>query len=62
MKRVARKFYCLHEEYCYCDQPSKIIMNQTISAPHMHAKALEYLEPILRPGSHILDIGSGSGY
>merc|ERR1711991_1145196 len=36
--------------------------NQTISAPHMHAYALRYLEPVLKPGKKILDVGSGSGY
>ena len=38
MKRVDRKFFCLHEEYCYCDQPSKIIMNQT-------SKRIDWWEP-----------------
>tara|TARA_B100000902_G_C26919022_1_gene720757 strand:+ start:5 stop:502 length:498 start_codon:yes stop_codon:yes gene_type:complete len=28
----------------------------------MHAKAIEYLEEVLKPGNSILDIGSGSGY
>ena len=28
----------------------------------MHAYALEYLSDYLIPNSHILDIGSGSGY
>ena len=28
----------------------------------MHAKALEYLYPVLKEGSEVLDIGSGSGY
>lgn len=28
----------------------------------MHAHAVENLEPFLQPGSHVLDIGSGSGY
>ena len=28
----------------------------------MHAYALEHLEPFIRPGSHVLDVGSGSGY
>ena len=46
----------------YIDKPSSIGFDQTISAPHMHAKAIEYLEPVLKPGSSILDIGSGSGY
>ena len=39
-----------------------LMENQTISAPHMHAKAIEYMESVLTPGNHILDIGSGSGY
>jgi len=34
----------------------------TISAPHMHAYASEYLLPSCKPGSRILDVGSGSGY
>jgi protein-L-isoaspartate O-methyltransferase len=34
----------------------------TISAPHMHAHASEYLLNYLEPGSKVLDVGSGSGY
>ena len=34
----------------------------TISAPHMHAKALEILSSHLQPGCCVLDVGSGSGY
>ena len=36
--------------------------NVTISAPHMHAYALEMLRDKLVPGACILDVGSGSGY
>ncbi len=36
--------------------------NVTISAPHMHAYALEMLRDKLVPGARILDVGSGSGY
>ena len=36
--------------------------NITISAPHMHAYALEYLSDYCINGAHILDVGSGSGY
>lgn len=40
--------------------------SQTISAPHMHAFALEMLEPALLDGPPgpkcVLDVGSGSGY
>jgi len=35
---------------------------QTISAPHMHAQALELLERFLKPGCRALDVGCGSGY
>lgn len=62
MNMIDRRFFCIDEITCYCDKPSKLLMNQTISAPHMHAKALEYLLPALQPGSHVLDVGSGSGY
>ncbi|XP_018084162.1 protein-L-isoaspartate (D-aspartate) O-methyltransferase 1 isoform X2 [Xenopus laevis] len=34
----------------------------TISAPHMHAHALELLEDKLIEGAKALDVGSGSGY
>ena len=36
--------------------------NVTISAPHMHAYALEMLKDKLQPGARVLDVGSGSGY
>lgn len=38
------------------------VYQQTVSAPTMHAKAIEYLKGSLRPGSKVLDVGSGSGY
>ncbi|XP_003368504.1 protein-L-isoaspartate(D-aspartate) O-methyltransferase, partial [Trichinella spiralis] len=34
----------------------------TISAPHMHAYALEMLKDHLTEGNRALDVGSGSGY
>lgn len=34
----------------------------TISAPHMHGYATQYLEQHLKPGAKVLDVGSGSGY
>ena len=46
----------------YYDSPQGIGYNATISAPHMHAYALEYLEPYCSDNIHILDVGSGSGY
>ena len=46
----------------YLNRPIYIGYNVTISAPHMHAFALEYLAPFCTKGAKILDIGSGSGY
>jgi|APGre2960657373_1045057.scaffolds.fasta_scaffold91969_1 hypothetical protein len=52
----------------YADHPSSIGHGQTISAPHMHAVALELLEPVLRRveaaggGVRVFDVGAGSGY
>ena len=46
----------------YEDRPQYIDYNATISAPHMHAYALEQLKDHLTEGCHILDVGSGSGY
>ncbi|KKK14275.1 hypothetical protein ARAM_000670 [Aspergillus rambellii] len=46
----------------YSDSPQPIGHGATISAPHMHGHACEYLIDYLRPGSRVLDIGSGSGY
>ncbi|KAF9917494.1 hypothetical protein BX616_000800 [Lobosporangium transversale] len=46
----------------YEDAPQTIGYNSTISAPHMHAAALESLAPYLTSGAKVLDVGSGSGY
>ncbi|KKA25744.1 Protein-L-isoaspartate(D-aspartate) O-methyltransferase [Rasamsonia emersonii CBS 393.64] len=46
----------------YSDSPQPIGYGATISAPHMHGHACEYLIDFLHPGSRVLDIGSGSGY
>ncbi|KAM3069982.1 hypothetical protein ACMFMF_008334 [Clarireedia jacksonii] len=46
----------------YEDSPQVIGYGATISAPHMHASAAEYLLPYLGPGKRVLDVGSGSGY
>ncbi|OJJ00992.1 hypothetical protein ASPVEDRAFT_129194 [Aspergillus versicolor CBS 583.65] len=46
----------------YSDAPQPIGHGATISAPHMHGHACEYLIQYLGPGSRVLDIGSGSGY
>ena len=61
LMKVDRGNYC-DVDNCYFDSPARIDEGQTISAPHMHIKALKYLEDKLYPGAKVLDIGSGSGY
>ncbi|KAI5460357.1 protein-L-isoaspartate O-methyltransferase [Mariannaea sp. PMI_226] len=51
----------------YDDSPQPIGHDATISAPHMHAAAIEHVLSYILPSStspapRILDIGSGSGY
>lgn len=46
----------------YWDRPLGIGYGATISAPHMHATALEHLKDHLVPGARALDVGSGTGY
>jgi protein-L-isoaspartate(D-aspartate) O-methyltransferase len=46
----------------YNDHPVGIGYSATISAPHMHAWALEKLADQLKPGNRALDVGCGSGY
>eukprot|EP00116_Pleurobrachia_bachei_P009279 sb/3469541/ len=60
MLAVDRKDFCSSEPYR--DSPQSIGSNATISAPHMHAYALENLRDRLHPGSKVLDVGCGSGY
>ncbi|XP_047530258.1 protein-L-isoaspartate(D-aspartate) O-methyltransferase [Vanessa atalanta] len=60
MVAVDRKNYCPHAPYH--DSPQSIGYSATISAPHMHAHALERLRKQLIPGEKALDVGSGSGY
>ena len=60
MLQVDRADFSLNNPYE--DNPQTIGFNATISAPHMHAYALEYLEPYCSENIHILDVGSGSGY
>ena len=46
----------------YADSPQPLGHKVTISAPHMHAVALDALsERIRAPASRVLDVGSGSG-
>ena len=58
--QVDRGNYVKHNPYM--DSPQAIGFNITISAPHMHAHALELLKDHLKPGMRGLDVGSGSGY
>jgi protein-L-isoaspartate(D-aspartate) O-methyltransferase len=60
MRAVDRGFYAPAQPYQ--DAPQTIGYNATISAPHMHGYALEWLAEHLRPGSTALDVGCGSGY
>ena len=64
MEKVDRRFFCPNQSYR--DAPQPIGKGQTISAPHMHAHALEQMLPHLRASSspklHLLDVGCGSGY
>lgn len=60
MLRVDRADFCPRNPYL--DNPEPIGCNATISAPHMHAAALERLKDHLTEGDKALDIGSGSGY
>ncbi|KAG5334042.1 PIMT methyltransferase, partial [Acromyrmex charruanus] len=61
MSSVDRGKYT-HPANAYIDAPQGIGYGVTISAPHMHAYALELLEEKLRNGTRALDVGSGSGY
>ncbi|XP_028995644.1 l-isoaspartyl protein carboxyl methyltransferase, like [Betta splendens] len=49
-------------DHPYADSPQSIGYRATISAPHMHAHALELLSDKLSEGASALDVGSGSGY
>ena len=62
MKQVDRGHYVRNGNSAYMDAPQGIGYNITISAPHMHAHALELLKDQLKPGMRALDVGSGSGY
>uniref|UniRef100_A0A914WMP5 Protein-L-isoaspartate O-methyltransferase n=1 Tax=Plectus sambesii TaxID=2011161 RepID=A0A914WMP5_9BILA len=57
---VDRGDFCPHNPYM--DSPQTIGFQATISAPHMHAAALELLKDQLKEGAKVLDVGSGSGY
>ncbi|PSR77787.1 hypothetical protein PHLCEN_2v7710 [Hermanssonia centrifuga] len=62
MCRADRANYVLDKAAAYEDSPQYIGYDATISAPHMHAHAVQNLLPFLKPGNRVLDVGSGSGY
>ena len=57
-----QNIYAYSPKYKYANRPVSIGFNVTISAPHMHAFALEILSEYCTPHSKILDVGCGSGY
>ncbi|KAK9818393.1 hypothetical protein WJX72_011929 [[Myrmecia] bisecta] len=65
MRAVDRAHFVLPDmprAYAYVDSALPIGHKQTISAPHMHATALDLLQGHAVPGASVLDVGSGSGY
>ncbi|KAL8434618.1 hypothetical protein ACSSS7_003093 [Eimeria intestinalis] len=60
MLKVDRGFFVRTDPYA--DSPQPIGFDATISAPHMHAVALEEMAEKLVFGSRALDVGSGTGY
>ena len=61
MKQTDRKHYVSYNPYN--DSPQSIGYQATISAPHMHAYALEILnDQLAKENATALDVGSGSGY
>ena len=58
MRKVDRGNYCDFSPYM--DSPQSIGYGVTISAPHMHAHALEMLKDHLFEGAKALDVGSGT--
>ena len=60
MMQVDRKDFA--PRHPYENNPQPIPCNVVISAPLLHAYALEALKDYLKPGNKALDIGFGSGY
>lgn len=62
MRQIDRADYVPSGYSPYADCPQPIGYGATISAPHMHGYCLSLLSEYLKPGSSVLDVGSGSGY
>ena len=70
MCQVDRIYYSPENSNPYQDAPQVLGWGQTISAPHMHAHALEEIYPYLKQQHQahpndplkVLDVGCGSGY
>ncbi|KAI0979919.1 hypothetical protein GJ496_003327 [Pomphorhynchus laevis] len=60
MQAFDRALFCSSPKP-YSDSPQSIGYGATISAPHMHAYALEFMKDKLVDGARALDVGSGSG-
>lgn len=60
MNQVDRKDFTKND--VLYDNPEPLILGQTISAPGIHANALEMLLPNCVSGNRVLDVGCGSGY
>lgn len=60
MRKVDRGNFCTNRPYQ--DSPQYIGYGITISAPHMHAHALEMLKDKLVEGARVLDVGSGDSF
>ena len=65
MNAIDRVYFCKYKNEAYLDLPSSLDFGATISAPHMHAYALQILfadRESDRGVKKFLDVGSGSDY
>ncbi|KAJ7291010.1 protein-L-isoaspartate O-methyltransferase [Mycena rebaudengoi] len=62
MQAVDRAHYVPDKSAAYDDRPQSTGHGTTMSAPHMHSYAVEYLLPFLHPDAKVPDTGSGSAY